>query len=185
MPRLPPNQRIKKDLPVLHVGKVPKFDKDTWDFRVEGLVEKPLRLTYDEFLALEKTVDISDFHCVMGWSRLGNKWEGVRFSVIARMAAPESSARFATIVAEGEYKTSLSLKDLMEHDVLFAYRLDDKPLEPVHGAPLRLVVPIKYAYKSAKWVRKVVFTEEQEPGYWEKKGYSSSADPWKEERYSD
>jgi len=185
MQRLPPNQALKKNFPVLHIGKVPDFNKTTWDFRVEGLVEKPIRLTYDEVLALEKTVNVSDFHCVMRWSRLDNKWEGVRFSEIAKLAKPKSSARFVTIEADGGYTTSLSLSDLMEPDVLFAYNFDDRPLEPAHGGPLRLVVPKKYAYKSAKWVRKVVFTEEQEPGYWEQRGYSNSADPWKEERYSD
>jgi DMSO/TMAO reductase YedYZ molybdopterin-dependent catalytic subunit len=184
MQRLPPNQRLKTNFPVQHFGKVPEFDKKTWDFRVEGLVEKPIRLTYDEFLALERTADVSDFHCVLGWSRLDNKWEGVRFSTVAKLAKPKSSARFATIEADGGYTTSLSLPDLMEPDVLFVYSLGDKPLEPAHGGPLRLVVPKKYAYKSAKWVRRVVFTEEQELGYWEQHGYSNSADPWKEERHS-
>ncbi|MCZ7392352.1 MAG: sulfite oxidase-like oxidoreductase [Candidatus Methanoperedens sp.] len=185
MQRLPPNQRQTTKFPVQHFGKVPEFDKNTWDFRVEGLVENPVRLTYDEFLALEKTVDVSDFHCVMGWSGFDNKWEGVRFSDIAKLVKPKSGARFATIEADGGYTTSLPIAELMELDVLFAYNFDDKPLEPIHGGPLRLVVPKKYAYKSAKWVRIVKFTEEQESGFWEQHGYSNSADPWKEERYSD
>jgi DMSO/TMAO reductase YedYZ molybdopterin-dependent catalytic subunit len=112
------------------------------------------------------------------------KWEGVRFSDVARLVKPKSNARFATIEADAGYTTSLPLSELMEPDVLFAYNLDDKPLEPAHGGPLRLVVPRKYAYKSAKWVRRVVFTEEQQPGFWEERGYSNSADPWKEDRYS-
>ncbi|KPV62872.1 MAG: TMAO/DMSO reductase [Candidatus Bathyarchaeota archaeon BA2] len=89
-----------------------------------------------------------------------------------------------TVVAEGDYTTSLPLEDLLDDDVLLAYRWDDKPLKPEHGGPLRLVVPKKYAYKSAKWVRKLKFTEEQELGHWEKRGYSNTADPWKEERYT-
>ena len=109
----------------------------------------------------------------------------MRFNDIVELVRPKSNARFATIVAEGEYTTSLPLNELMEPDVLFAYKFEGKPIEPVHGGPLRLVVPKKYAYTSAKWVRKVVFTEEQEPGFWEQRGYSNSADPWKEERYSD
>ncbi len=184
MQRLPPNQRLATDFSVLHVGEIPGFDKSIWDFRVEGMVENPLRLTYDEFLALEKKTVIGDFHCVMRWSKLDLEWEGVLFSDIAKLVKPKSDAGFATIEAEGEYTTSLPLKDLMEPDVLFAYNLDKKPLSSEHGGPLRLVVPKKYAYKSAKWVRRVVFTEEQEPGYWEQRGYSNSADPWKEERYS-
>ncbi|MCE8423594.1 MAG: sulfite oxidase-like oxidoreductase [Candidatus Methanoperedens sp.] len=184
MQRLPPNQRLRTDFPILHFGKVPEFDRETWDFRIEGLVENPIRLTFDEFMVLEKTVDVSDFHCVTGWSKFDLKWEGVRFSDIAKLARPGASARFATIEAEGGYTTSLPLEELMEPDVIFAYGFDGKPLEPIHGGPLRFVIPKKYAYKSAKWVRRVIFTYEQEPGFWEARGYSNSADPWKEERYS-
>ncbi len=184
MQRLPPHQRLIRDFPILHFGKVPEFDRRTWDFRAEGLVEKPIRLTYDEFLTLEKIADVSDFHCVTGWSRFDNKWEGVRFSDIAKLVNPKTSARFATIECDGGYTTSLSLAELMEPEVLLAYNFNGKLLEPVHGGPLRLVVPKKYAYKSAKWVRRVVFTEEQQLGFWEQRGYSNSADPWKEERYS-
>jgi DMSO/TMAO reductase YedYZ molybdopterin-dependent catalytic subunit len=184
MTRLPPHQRLVTDFPVLHFGRVPEFVKETWEFRVEGLVENPIKLTYDEFLELDKTVDVSDFHCVTGWSNYDNKWEGVRFSDIATLAKPKTNARFVTIECDGGYTTSMPLDEMMESDVLFAYNFDGKPLEPVHGGPLRLVVPKKYAYKSAKWVRKVMFTEEQELGFWEQRGYSNSADPWKEERYS-
>ncbi len=182
--RIPPNQRVTSKLPVLHVGPIPKFDPETWDFRVEGLVETPVRLTYEEFLKLPKMVSISDFHCVTGWSRLDNRWEGVTFKTIFDLVKPLKKAKYVTVVAEGNYTTSLPLEDLLHDDVLLAYRLDGKPLEPKHGGPLRLVVPKKYAYKSAKWVRKLRFTEEQELGYWEKRGYSNTADPWKEERYA-
>ena len=182
--RIPPNQRITSEFPVLHVGAIPKFDSKTWDFLVEGLVENPIRLTYEEFLKLPKTASISDFHCVTGWSKLDNKWEGVAFKTIAELVRPLREARYVTVAAEGDYTTSLPLEDLMGDDVLLAYRLDDKPLEPKHGGPLRLVVPEKYAYKSAKWVRKLRFTKKQELGYWEKREYSNTADPWKEERYA-
>src|SRR5574341_2019080 len=184
MERLPPGQHLKDDFPVLHFGEMPGFDKRTWDFRVEGVVENPVTLSFDEFLALDKTTEISDFHCVLEWSKIDLKWEGVLFMDIVRLVRPKNSAQFASIEADDGYTTSLPISDIMEPDVIFAYGLDDKPLEPAHGGPLRIVVPKKYAYKSAKWVRKVVFTEEQEPGYWEQRGYSNSADPWKEERYS-
>jgi len=184
MPRLPPNQRLITDFPILHFGKVPEFDRRIWDFRVDGLVENPIRLTFDEFLSFKKTADVSDFHCVTGWSRFDNKWEGVRFRDIAKLAKPKTSAYFATIECDGGYTTSLPLAELLEPDVLFAYSYNGEPLEPAHGGPLRLVVPKKYAYKSAKWVRRVVFTQVQELGFWEERGYSNSADPWKEERYS-
>ena len=182
--RVSPNQRVTSKFPVLHVGSIPKFDPKKWDFIVEGLVENPLRLTYDDFLKLPKMVSVSDFHCVTGWSRLDNKWEGVAFKTISGLVKPLKQAKYVTVVAEGNYTTSLPLEDLLDDNVLLAYKLDDKPLEPEHGGPLRLVVAKKYAYKSAKWVRKLRFTEEQELGYWEKRGYSNTADPWKEERYT-
>jgi len=182
--RIPPNQRVTSKFPVLHEGAVPKFDPKTWNFVVEGLVEKPLKLMYAEFLKLQKTTSVSDFHCVTGWSRLDNKWEGVTFKTIVDLVKPLKEARYVTVVAEGDYTTSLLLEDLLQDDVLLAYKLDDESLSSEHGGPLRLVVPKKYAYKSAKWVRKLKFTEEQELGYWEKRGYSNTADPWKEERYA-
>jgi DMSO/TMAO reductase YedYZ molybdopterin-dependent catalytic subunit len=182
--RIPPNQRVTSKFPVLHLGAIPKFDPKTWDFMVEGLVENPLRLTYEKFLKLPRMVSVSDFHCVTGWSRLDSRWEGVAFKTISDLVKPLKEAKYVTVVAERDYTTSLPLEDLLDNDVLLAYRLDDKLLEPKHGGPLRLVVPRKYAYKSAKWVRKLRFTEEQELGYWEKRGYSNTADPWKEERYT-
>ena len=182
--RVPPNQRVTSRFPVLHVGPVPKFDVKTWDFRVEGLVEKPVRLSFGEFMKLPKVVMVSDFHCVTGWSRLDNRWEGVGFRTITDLVKPFKEAGFATVVCEGEYTTSLPLGELLDDDVLLAYGFEGKPLEPVHGGPLRLVVPKRYAYKSAKWVRVLRFTRDQELGFWEKRGYSNTADPWKEERYT-
>jgi len=182
--RVPPNQRVTSKFPVLHVGPVPRFDVKTWNFRVEGLVEKPVRLSFDEFVKLPKVVRVSDFHCVTGWSRLNNRWEGVAFRAIVDLVRPLKEAGFVTVVCEADYTTSLPLEELLNDDVLLAYRFEGKPLEPVHGGPLRLVVPKRYAYKSAKWVRVLRFTKEQELGFWEKRGYSSTADPWKEERYA-
>ena len=182
--KVPPNQRTTSSFPVLHFGGVPRFDARTWDFEVVGLVRAPLRLTWAEFLKLPRTVSVSDFHCVTGWSRLDNRWEGVTFRTVCDLVDPLTEAKFVTIIAEGEYTTSLPLEDLLDPDVLLAYEFNDKPLTPEHGGPLRLVVPKKYAYKSAKWVRKLRFTREQELGFWETRGYSNTADPWKEERYA-
>jgi len=183
--RVPPNQKVVYDkFPVLHVGSVPKFSAEKWDFTVEGLVDNPLTLSYNEFLKLPRTVGVSDFHCVTGWSALDFKWEGVAFKTIFDTVKPKHGAHYVTVVAEGDYTTSLPIEDLLDNDVLLAYKLNEKSLEPEHGGPLRLVVPKKYAYKSAKWVRKLRFTEKQELGYWEERGYSNTADPWKEERYS-
>jgi len=154
----------------LHVGPIPTFDPEEWDFEVEGLVEKPVRFTYKDLMDLPKKASMSDFHCVTGWSRLDNKWEGVSFRSIVDLVKPLNNARYVTIEAEGGYSTSLPLEDLLDDDVVLAYKLDDKPLDPRYGGPLRLVVPKKYAYKSAKWVRKLRFTTKQELGYWERRG---------------
>jgi DMSO/TMAO reductase YedYZ molybdopterin-dependent catalytic subunit len=183
--KVPPNQRVAyEEFPVLHVGSVPKFNPEKWDFTVEGLINNPLRLSYSEFLKLPSVVSVSDFHCVTGWSVPDSKWEGVAFKTIFDLVQPEENAHYVTVIDESDYTTSLPIEDLMHRDVLLAHKLNDKPLEPARGAPLRLVVPHKYAYKSAKWVRKLRFTEKQELGFWEKRGYSNSADPWKEERYT-
>jgi DMSO/TMAO reductase YedYZ molybdopterin-dependent catalytic subunit len=163
---------------------VPKFDPAKWDFSVAGLVRNPFTSKWLEFLKLPKTVGTSDFHCVTGWSRLDNKWEGVAFKTISNIVKPLDTAHYVTVVAERDYTTSLPIEELVDDDVLLAYRYNGSDLKPEHGGPLRLVVPKKYAYKSAKWVRKLVFTERQELGYWEVRGYSNTADPWKEERYS-
>ena len=182
--RIPPNQAVTDKFPILHVGPVPQFDPRNWDFSAAGLVKNPLTLTWDGFLKLPKISSTSDFHCVTGWSRLDNEWEGVLFKTIHSMVKPLSNAKYVTVVAERDYTTSLPIEELMNDDVLLAYKFNGSELKPEHGGPLRLVVPNKYAYKSAKWVRKLVFTERQELGYWEVRGYSNTADPWKEERYS-
>ncbi|MCW4020870.1 MAG: molybdopterin-dependent oxidoreductase, partial [Candidatus Bathyarchaeota archaeon] len=137
--RVPPNQKVTSELPVLHVGSIPTFDPEKWDFKVEGLVQKPVRFTYKDFMDLPSKVSISDFHCVTGWSRLDNKWEGVSFKTIVDLVKPLNNARYVTIEAEGDYSTSLPLEDLLDDDVILAYRLDNKPLEPKYGGPLRLV----------------------------------------------
>ncbi len=183
--RIPPGQREVEELRVLHVGNIPRFDPATWTFQVFGLVKKPFEITWTEFQNLPAIEVQSAFHCVTGWSKLDNGWSGVSFKEIFDMAEPNDNAGYSTIVCDGGYTTSLPVKELLDDDVLFAYKLDGKELEPRFGGPLRLVVPRKYAYKSAKWVRKVKFTEQQELGYWELRGYSNTADPWKEERYSD
>ena len=181
---LPPGQYEVASLRQFHVGLPNHFNEETWTLEVEGLVEKPLTLSYGELLSLPRAVRASNFHCVTGWSKLDNAWEGTLFSTIIREAMPLEKAGYVTIVCENGYTTSLPLSDLALDDVMLAYRLDNKELPHPHGGPLRLVVPHLYAYKSAKWVRKIVFTEKQEIGYWEARGYSNTADPWTEDRYS-
>lgn len=183
-PRIPPGQHSTGRLRVRHVGVVPAFDADTWDLRVDGEVHSPRRLTYPEVRSLPSVIDTSDFHCVETWSVLDCAWEGVRLSDIADLVSPTEGARFVTIGCDGGYTTSLPLADLLQPDVLLAWGLDGQPLKPEYGFPLRLVVPHKYAYKSAKWVRRIHFTCQEEIGYWEARGYSNTADPWRQDRLS-
>jgi DMSO/TMAO reductase YedYZ molybdopterin-dependent catalytic subunit len=183
--RLPPGQYEVQGLEVLQVDGVPNLSLDTWTLEVNGEVENAFKLDWNQLMQLPKTVSVSEFDCVTGWTRLDNRWEGVRFGEVAKLARPTAKAKYATIACYGTpaYTTSLPLTDLMRDDVLFAYNLDGKPLEPEHGGPLRLVVPEKYGYKSAKWVKQVRFTETQELGFWESSGYSNTADPWTNDRY--
>lgn len=184
-PRLPPGQVRTEKWPVLHHGQVPHIDLARWDFRVFGLVEREVRWTYDEFLALPQVEVRSDIHCVTRWSRYDNLWRGVSFRDVLRHAGPKPDARFAVVHAEQGFTANLPLAELRQDDVLFAYRHDGQDLTPEHGWPLRLVVPRRYFWKSAKWVRGVELVAEDRPGFWERNGYHNEADPWREERFSD
>ena len=181
--RLPPGQKLIEDFPVLHYGSVPKIDINKWDFKVTGLVKNPIILNYNEFLKLPSVEIKTDFHCVTGWSKFDLIWKGVLFKTIAEIVKPFSEAKYVIIYAENDYTTNLPIEVALDDDVIFAYEYDGKPLTPEHGYPVRLVVPKRYAYKSAKWVRAVEFSSQDKPGFWEIRGYSNSADPWKEERY--
>jgi DMSO/TMAO reductase YedYZ molybdopterin-dependent catalytic subunit len=182
--RLPPGQRSVEDFPVFQSGDIPEVSEKKWTFVTSGLIEKPLKATHKEFLSLPSIELSADFHCVTGWSKFDLRWKGILFKTIASMTKPLKEAKFVEIIAEKGYTTNLPLSVLMDDDVIFAFGLDGKPLTREHGFPLRLVVPKRYAYKSAKWVKGVLFLKEDRPGFWEKRGYSNSADPWKEERFS-
>jgi DMSO/TMAO reductase YedYZ molybdopterin-dependent catalytic subunit len=184
-PRLPPGQIRTDKWPVLHYGAVPKVDLKSWDFRVTGLVEQPVRWSWDEFLTLPRVTVRSDIHCVTRWSRFDNEWSGVSFREVMRHVVVKPEARFAIVRAEQGFTTNLPLAELNQDDVLFALQHDGVDLAPEHGWPLRLVVPRRYFWKSAKWVRSVELTREDRPGFWEQNGYHNEADPWREERFSD
>ena len=187
--KLPPSQTpIKRILRwgIDHPGITPsnpKLDLKTYALVIDGEVANPVTLSWDEILKLPKTVSVSDFHCVEGWSVLNCQWEGVLFKEIVHLAKPKETATSATFECADGYTTSLTLNELAGDDVLLAYKLDGKALEEGLGFPLRLVVPSKYAYKSALWVTHVRFTSKKELGFWEKSGYSDTADVWKNDRF--
>jgi DMSO/TMAO reductase YedYZ molybdopterin-dependent catalytic subunit len=182
--RIPPGQRLVKTWPVLHVGTVPRVDPSAWDLRVFGLVEEPFTLTYAELRALGPVEVTADMHCVTGWSTLDNRWLGVPFRVLAERARPRPEARWVIAHCEQGYTTDLSLEAMMDEDVLVAWGHDGQDLTPEHGFPLRLVVPKRYGWKSAKWLRGLELTDRNRRGYWEERGYHVHADPWREERYA-
>ena len=188
--RLPPSQMAIKR--ILRWGEdhpgvtksIPKIDLKTWFLVVDGEVENPLRLAWEDFVKLPMVESVSDFHCVEGWSVLGCRWEGVRFKHLMSLVKPKDTAKSVTFECADGYATSLTLEELVGDDVLLAYKLDGEELEEGLGWPVRLVVPSKYAYKSALWVTRIKFTAKKEFGYWEVRGYSDTADVWKNDRFA-
>lgn len=161
----------------------PKINTETYTLTIEGEVEHPTKLSWSEFLALPQTVSLSDFHCVEGWSVLDCKWEGVRICDVEALVKPIAGAQAVTFECADGYTTSLYRTKLSGDDVLLAHKLNDAPLEEGLGYPVRLVVPSKYAYKSAMWVMKLRFTRDKKMGLWEGRGYSDSADVWRNDRF--
>jgi len=182
--RVPPGQYVTEKFPVLHVGSIPPFDRKRWDFRIWGLVESPVKLTYDELRALPVKEVVADIHCVTGWSKLDTRWKGATPQEILRSARPKSEAAYVLVHGEGGYTTNLPLEALLDDSVVLAYGYEGEEMSPEHGGPLRLVVPHRYFYKSAKWVRGLELMAEDRPGFWEQRGYHNNADPWEEERYA-
>jgi DMSO/TMAO reductase YedYZ molybdopterin-dependent catalytic subunit len=181
--RLPPGQSLTLKWPVLHEGNVPRVDLRTWDFRVDGLVEKPLRLTWEEFNRLPQTEIQCDMHCVTRWSRFDNRFQGVLFTEVMKLVTRRPEACFAMLRGEHGYTANLLLEDLMKPSTIFAFQHDGEPLSAEHGYPLRLIVPHLYLWKSVKWVRGFELTAEDAPGFWEQNGYHIYGDPWKEQRF--
>jgi DMSO/TMAO reductase YedYZ molybdopterin-dependent catalytic subunit len=182
--RLPPGQVLTHKWPVLHEGEVPSFDPRDWDFRVFGLVERPLRFRYEELRRLPSREVTCDIHCVTTWSRYDNTFTGLPFTWLAREAGIRPEARHVLAHCERGYTANLRREDVLRDDVLLAWGHDGRDLTPEHGFPLRLVVPHLYFWKSAKWVRGIEFLERDVRGFWEQRGYHNRADPWRDERYS-
>lgn len=182
--RVPPGQVITKGWPTLHAGSVPfQLTRENWTLNVHGAVGAPFTLDYAALRALPQREQVNDIHCVTSWTKLDMRWSGVPFRTIAEKAAPAADVRFVVMECEQGFTTSLPLEALMEEDVLVAHSADGVPLPPEHGGPVRMLVPRRYFYKSAKWLRGLNFVVADEPGFWEVRGYSNVADPWSEMRY--
>jgi len=182
--RIPPGQHAVRNFPVLDVQGPPYVDApDTWDFRVWGEVTHSQRWTLDEIVDLPAVGEVVDIHCVTSWSKLDTSWYGVPMDWLLETVAPTGRATNVVAHAEAGYTANVPLAALREPGVLLAYEYDGLPLDPAHGYPLRLVIPQLYFWKSAKWLRGLEFRSNDQPGFWEQRGYSNSADPWREERY--
>ena len=181
--RVPPGQYLTVKWPVLHYGPVPPFNPKTWEFRVFGNVENEIKLNWEEFQKLDQTLVQADMHCVTTWSRLDQKWEGIPFAKIIEMAKPKSDTKFVIAHSEYGFTANTPLEYCLRDDCLIALRANGEPLTAEHGSPARLVVPRLYAWKSAKWLRGIEFSDVDKPGFWERNGYHNTGDPWKEQRY--
>ena len=182
--RLPPGQYLTEKWPVLHAGNVPHYsDLATWTFRVLGEVENELELSWEQFNELPQSSNVQDIHCVTRWSRFDASFEGVHWSELAKLVRPKPTARFVIAHAEAGFTSNVPLSFLEDPNALLATHADGEPLSPEHGYPLRLVIPGKYFWKSAKWLRALELSSIDRPGFWERYGYHNDADPWRQERY--
>ena len=182
--RLPPGQYLTEKWPVLHAGTVPSIDLATWTLEISGEVERPLTLAREQLVELPSREVTVDIHCVTRWSRFDTTFNGVHWSELAKLVAPKPSARFVVAHAEQGFTSNVPLAAIEDEEALVAYEADGEPLTPDHGWPLRLMVPSRYFWKSAKWLRGLELLDHDQPGFWERYGYHNDADYRQEQRYS-
>jgi DMSO/TMAO reductase YedYZ molybdopterin-dependent catalytic subunit len=183
MPQLPVGQVITKKWPVLDLGVLPEVPLAKWRLTLDGACGEPASLSYADFLALPQVEDTSDFHCVTTWSRLDLRWKGVRFAELAAACAVDERATHVMCHAHDGYSTNLPLVEAMKPDVLLVHTVDGQPLPREHGGPVRMITPQLYAWKGAKWINRIEFMIGDRPGFWEQRGYSDTAYPWRNDRY--
>jgi DMSO/TMAO reductase YedYZ molybdopterin-dependent catalytic subunit len=182
--RVPPGQYLTEDFPVLSAGPTPRTPLERWSLIIEGLVRRPMTWSWQQFRALPSQTFVVDIHCVTKWSKLDTRWEGVSLDALFAEVELAPGARYLTAFSDGGYTTNLPVAEVTGGQAFIAHSYDGQPLAPEHGGPARLVVPHLYFWKSAKWLRGLRLTEEDQPGFWEGFGYNNHGDPWKEERYS-
>ncbi len=182
--RVPPGQFVTDRFPVLHYGETPRYGNlhQFWDLRVFGLAT-PRTFSWAEIRALPAKTQTVDIHCVTRWSKLDTTWTGVPWRTFVRELEIDPRATHVMAHCEYGFTTNIALEVLDDDDTMLAYHYDGKPLEPDHGYPLRLLVPKKYFWKSAKWLRGLEFMDHDRPGFWERAGYHMHGDPWREERF--
>ncbi len=181
--RLPPGQQEVKNWPVLDLGIQPDVPKEEWRLTIDGLVSFPAALDFPAFMNLPQTDVLSDIHCVTKWSRYDNMWQGVSSREMVKLVQPKAEAAHVIFHSHDGYTTNVTLEAFLSDDVLLAHSWEGYPLTRNHGGPVRVVVPRYYFWKSAKWIRRIEFSRDDKPGFWEVRGYHNVGDPWKEERY--
>ncbi len=182
--RVPPGQFVTEKFPVLHYGSVPMYaNLDRWDLRVFGLVQEPIRFTWDELMKLPQKTQTVDIHCVTRWSKLNTMWTGIPWREFTKVIKPSPEATHVMAHCDYGFTANLSLDVLDDDDTMLAFQFNGQPLEPDHGYPLRLLVPKRYLWKSAKWLRGLELMAGDRPGFWERNGYHMDGDYWKEERF--
>jgi DMSO/TMAO reductase YedYZ molybdopterin-dependent catalytic subunit len=179
--RLPPGQYLERGFPVLSAGPTPHTPLDQWDLSITGAIDQERRWSWEEFNALPQEDITVDIHCVTTWSKLDSHWGGVSLDTL--LDGVQLRGGYLTALCDGGYTTNLPVEDVTGGKAWVAHRYDGFPLAPEHGGPARLLVPHLYFWKSAKWVRRLIFQEVDEPGFWETLGYHDRGDPWLEQRY--
>ncbi len=182
--RLPPGQKLTSGFPVLDLGVQPAIPLESWALTLDGLVDHPRTLNWQDFQAMPQVDDVSDFHCVTTWSKYDCRWGGVAFTTLYESVQPKAEAQFVYFSGYDGYSTNLPLEQCLDDDVLIATHFDGALLAKEHGGPARVIVPKLYAWKGTKFVKSISFLAQDKLGFWEVRGYSNSADPWKEERYA-
>jgi DMSO/TMAO reductase YedYZ molybdopterin-dependent catalytic subunit len=183
MPQLPVGQTETKKWPVLDLGVQPQIAIDAWRLIVDGACDAPVTLAWADFMALEQVEDVSDFHCVTTWSRMDVPWVGVRVADVLALAQPHPGATHVMCHAFDGYSTNVALEEALKPDVLLVHRADGAPLPVAHGGPVRMITPQLYAWKGAKWISRLELLARDRPGFWEQRGYSMTAHPWRNDRY--
>ncbi len=182
LPRIPVKQSIEDELLPMDIGEEPQIAPERWRLVVDGAVEQPLSLCWEELLTLPQVEQASDFHCVTGWSVLDLPWKGVRLETIAALVRPAGEASHVMLHGYDRYSTNLPLEEALKPDVLLAHTLRGAPIPTRLGGPVRAVVPQLYAWKGAKWISRIEVMTRDRRGYWEIRGYSNTAYPWRDDR---
>ena len=184
MPEIPVGQVVTTKWPVLDLGFQPEISLTDWRLILDGEVENPVVLTWNDFMSLPQTEDTSDFHCVTTWSKLGINWKGVRLIDLAAYVQPKETATHILCYGYDDYTTNVSIEEALKPDVLLVHTVEGHPLPKEHGGPVRMITPQLYAWKGSKWIKRIEFLKQNKLGFWEERGYSNTAYPWRNDRYS-